>query len=374
MSATPRLVVDGHLDLAMNALGGERDLALAVSELRQREGNAWVKLRGTATVSLPEMRRGGVALCVTTVLARSKPWLPADRPLDRLNLDWPCQNMAYAIAQGQLAYYRVLQQQGLVRLIAHRQDLEAHWNRWTSKPSLAEPIGLILMMEGADPIVVPEQVHEWFACGLRCLSLAHFGHSAYAAGTPSPDPQSPEKDGPLTAAGRLLLAEMEKLPMALDLTHLGDTSFFEAIDSFRGPVCATHCNTRTLAPSVRQLSDEQIKLILERGGVIGAVLYNGMIRGTADQPLPREAISLRDLADHIDHICQLAGSSSHVGIGSDMDGGFGLEKVPRDVDTIADLQKIGPILAGRGYSDSDLDAIFHGNWIKFWGRVLPAKN
>jgi len=219
-------------------------------------------------------------------------------------------------------------------------------------------------MEGADPIVSPRHAESWWNEGLRALGLSHYGKGQYSVGTGD--------EGPLTAAGFELLREMERLGMILDATHLSDPSFFEALEAFRGPVLASHNNCRALVPGDRQFSDEQLKLLIERDAVIGAVLdawmlYPGWVRGKT-RP---EVLTLEAVADQIDHVCQLAGSSRHSAIGSDLDGGFGIEQTPGDLDTIADLQKLAAILERRGYSGADRDLIFHGNWLRFFLRALP---
>lgn len=371
-----QLIFDGHLDVSMNALEYERDQTLRVEQVRQREVGDIADGRGTCMVTLPELRRGGTSVFVGTVIARAKPWVKADRKLTRGG-DWPSQDMAYGIAQGQLAYYRRMEQRRELRMIRDRAALDAHWQQWEQEDAAASgPVGMILMMEGADPIVEPGQVGEWFEQGLRCLSLAHFGHSHYAAGTPPREPsEGPggEQDAPLTDSGRALLREMASLPMALDLTHLSDQSFAEAIDLHAGPVCATHANCRALVHTPRQLTDEQIRLIVERDGVIGTAIHNGMLRPNIDdRQAPRDSVSLSHVVDHVMHICELAGSANHVAIGSDLDGGYGRNETPRELDTHANLHRLAPLLAERGFSQGDLARFFGDNWLRFYRRVLPA--
>jgi membrane dipeptidase len=207
------------------------------------------------------------------------------------------------------------------------------------------------------------------------LSLAHFGHSRYAAGTPARDPTSGEKDGPLSDLGLELLDVMSGLTIALDLTHLGDTSFAQAIDRFEGPVCVTHANCRALADAPRQLSDRQLKAIIERGGVIGVVLHSGMIRWAGkNQSANPGDVTLRHLADHIDHLCQLAGSARHVALGSDLDGGFGRATTPGDFNQYRDLHALSPLLEKRGLSDADRRGFFYENWWRFYREVLGGGN
>jgi membrane dipeptidase len=200
---------------------------------------------------------------------------------------------------------------------------------------------------------------------LRSLILAHYGPSRYAVGTGA--------TGPLTAQGRLLLAEMERLGMILDVTHLSEPGFTEALELFGGPVMASHNNCRALVPGDRQFSDEQIRRLVQRETVIGVALDAWMLYpGWQKDRTPRAAVRIDAVCDHIDHICQLSGNCRCVAIGSDLDGGYGAEQTPAGVDSIADLQKLAEILAGRGYPDDNIDALFHGNWLGFFEQHLPA--
>ena len=361
-------LIDGHLDLAWNALGWNRDITLELDDLNRLEAKlADHPARGRATTTLPEMRRGGVAVCQATLLSRAKTvsrWDEFAQGPPRSNLDWYTQEIASAVARGQLSYYELLERRGLLRRIRTRADLDDHWERWEADPA-ATPLGFILAMEGADPIVEPSQAEEWWELGLRSANLAHYGASRYAVGT--------GEEGPLTAAGRDLLREFERLGIILDMTHLSDEGFFQAIDAFSGPVLASHNNCRALVPAQRQFSDEQIRLLIGRGAVIGValdawMLHPGWVRGeTLGDVVPLEA-----LVDHIDHLCQLAGNVHHVAIGSDLDGGFGTEQTPRGLDRISDLQKLDAMLAARGYPDEAISAVFHGNWLRFFREHLPA--
>jgi membrane dipeptidase len=219
-------------------------------------------------------------------------------------------------------------------------------------------------MEGADPILSPAQAEAWFADGLRCLGLAHYGPGVYAHGTGG--------EGPLTLAGRDLLHELEQLGMIVDLTHCAEPGFFEVLDRFSGPVHASHNMCRALVPADRQFSDEQIRALIGRGAVIGMALDGWMLYpGWKVGQTSNEVISLEDVANHVDYVCQTAGNAKNVGIGSDLDGGFGYEQTPRELNTIADLQKLDGVLKARGYSDADIDAIFYGNWLRFFSEHLP---
>jgi membrane dipeptidase len=169
---------------------------------------------------------------------------------------------------------------------------------------------------------------------------------------------------------------MEKLNIILDATHLCDESFWEALDHFHGHVWASHNNCRILVPHNRQFSDEQVNTLIERGAVIGAafdawMLVPGWERGKS---MPAETgVSLKHVVDHIDHICQLAGNALHAAIGTDLDGGFGKEQCPKELETIADLQKIPTLLKEKGYSKEDIENVMYKNWIRFlekaWAQV-----
>lgn len=368
------LIIDGHLDAAINALREERDQMLPVSAIREREAHIPKNKLGTCTISFTEMKRCRIPLCLTTVLARAKPWIVSGRDNQGGDCDFPTQDMAYAFAMGQLAYYRELERRGDLTIITDKAGLDAHWARWESGDADA-PVGIILTMEGADPITEPDRVQHWHDLGLRSVFLAHYGHSHYAAGTPAIDqPESHEQDGPVTEKGAALLKAMADIGMPLDMTHLSDTSFWDAARLFDGPVYSSHTNCRILADDPRQFTDDQVRFLIERDGVLGLSMHFAMIKGGFTGEACRVdplSVTMDDLVNHIDHICQLAGSSKHVCIGSDLDGGFGAERCPVGLDSCEDLHKIGPIMVDRGYSDADIAGFYHGNWLRFLRRVLP---
>jgi membrane dipeptidase len=360
-----RLLFDGHLDLAWNALSWGRDITLDLDRLNQDElGMTDHPARGRATTTLPEMRRAGIAVCQATLLARAKPEVRRPEGHARLSLDYANQEIASATARGQLAYYELLQRRGLLRMIRTASDLQEHWQRWVADGD-DQPIGYILAMEGADPIVEPSQAVEWWNLGLRSVNLAHYGKSRYAVGTGD--------DGPLSREGVQLLKEFSQLGMILDMTHLCDTSFFQALDIHEGPVLASHNNCRALVQGDRQFSDEQIRLLIARNGVIGVALDAWMLApGWVRGQTTRDVVCLEAMADHIDHVCQLAGDGRHAAIGSDLDGGFGTEQTPLGMDRISNLQNVGDILERRGYAKGAINDIFHGNWLRFFIQNLPA--
>jgi len=361
-----RLIIDSHLDLAWNALSFNRDQTETVEQINQREQHMTdQKARGRAVLSLPELRASGVAVCLATLMARAKREVqPAGGPM-RWDLDYGTQSMAYGAAHGQLAYYRLLEQQGELKFIYTAEDLDEHWQFWQKADDFASlPIGIILAMEGTDPIVEPEQAAQWWDDGLRSATLSHYGRSHYSVGTGD--------SGPLTDKGRRLLKQFDKLGVMLDLTHMSDPSFFEALEIYQGPVLASHNNCRALVPGDRQFSDEQLKLLIDRGAVIGAALDAWMMKPNWVRGESTPAgLSIGNLIDHYDHICQLAGNTDHIAIGTDLDGGFGTEQTPADLQRYRDLQNLDGMLADRGYSSEDIDKIFHGNWLRYFRQWLP---
>lgn len=360
-----RLIIDSHLDLAWNALGWKRDLTLPLAELNAAEtGFTDSPARGRATVSLPEMRRGGVAAALGTLMARYAPVTPELDPLTA-TLNHRTQDIAYGVARGQLAYYEALAARGEVALLRTQTDLRAHWQRWVEADEIQRlPIGLIVAMEGCDAIVDPSQAQHWVDLGLRAASLVHYGTSAYAVGT--------GQEGPLSPRGREMLAAFQQTGIILDVTHLCDESFAETMDCYDGPLLASHNNCRALVPGQRQFSDEQLREIFRRDGVVGVACDAWMLaRDYQRGETPRAGVPMTNLADHVDHLCQLAGDGRSIAIGSDLDGGFGTEQCPAGLDSIADLQKLAETLAGRGYTDEQIDDLFHGNWLRYFHEHLP---
>lgn len=354
--------IDAHLDLSMNALEWNRDLRKNVEEINAREQGLNDKPdRGNATVSLPELRKGNIGLVVATQIARYV--VPAN-PLP----GWYSPQQAWAQTQGQLAWYKAMEEAGEMVQVNDLASLNKHVDLWNSDDDNKEqkPVGYILSLEGADSLITIKHLETAYEYGLRALGPAHYGTGRYANGT--------DATGEMGSEGIALLKEMERLNIILDATHLCDDSFWQALKYFNGHVWASHNNVRALVNHNRQFSDEQISALIERGAVIGAALDAWMMvpdwkRGRST---PKEMnCNLEVLIDHIDHICQIAGNALHVGIGSDLDGAFGTEQCPYDFKTIADLQKLIPLLSKRGYSKHDVENIMHGNWLRFlrnaWG-------
>ena len=351
-----RLIIDAHLDLAMNAIEWNRDLSRPLAEIRQREMFMKDKPdRGKGTVCLPELRKGRIGLVVATQLAKVA--TPGSS-----QSGWNSPQQAWSMTQAQLAWYREMETMGEMVQIVTLEQLEAHWALWqdVTIPDEGKPIGYILSLEGADSLVNSSYLHKAYEYGLRAINLSHFGTGRYAPGT--------KTEGPLTELGIGLIKDINELNLILDVTHLTDQGFKQVMDLYQGPVWASHHNVRKIVPNQRQLTDEQIKMLIDRGAVIGGMLdcWAMDIRfiDTISDPWQLD-IKLENLVDHWDHICQIAGNSRHVAIGSDLDGIFGTEQSPWDMDSIADLQKYEDILTRRGYSSEDIDNIFSENWLRF---------
>jgi membrane dipeptidase len=353
--------IDAHLDLSMNAMEWNRDLRLSAAEINDRErirALADKPDRGNAVVSFPDLRRGGIGLVVATQIAR---YVAPDNPLP----GWHSPEQAWAQTQAQLHWYRTMEEAGELVQVVDRAALDAHVARWQGALTTAAdrsqlPIGYILSLEGADSLITPRHLERAYGYGLRAVGPAHYGPGRYAHGT--------DASASLNAAGRELLGEMDRLSLILDATHLCDAAFWEALEIFEGPVWASHNNCRMLVDHNRQFSDGMIKALVERGAVIGGALdawmmVPGWIRGTST---PRALhCDLAVMLDHLDRICQIAGNADHIGIGSDLDGGFGREQAPHDLETIADLARLPVMLANRGYSQADIEKVMHGNWLRF---------
>jgi membrane dipeptidase len=344
---------DAHLDLSMNAVLWNRDLTQPLEDIRAREkGQTDKKDRERNTVCLPEMRRGQVGICVATQIGH---YVSSKSPLT----GWHSPEIAWAVTQGELAWYRAMEEIGQMVQIADRAGLDRHVELWKNGAPENAPIGYILSLEGADSMLTLGHVERAYGYGLRAIGPAHYGPGRYSPGTGA--------SGGLEPPGRDLLKEMDRLGMILDCTHLTDEAFWEALEIFHGPVWASHNNCRALVPHQRQFSDEQLKALIERDAVIGAVfdawmMHPDWIRG---QTKP-DAVGLKieRIIDHIDHICQLAGGTRHCGIGTDLDGGYGYEQTPMDLRSIADLQVLPELLSARGYSHADIEGIMHGNWLR----------
>ena len=347
------LIFDSHLDISMNAMEWNRDQRWSVEQIRSSEKGMTDKPdRGRNTVSFPALREGQVGLVVATQIGRVvKPGGPIP--------GWYSQEQAWAHTQGQLQWYRSMEEAGEMKQITSAETLNESLALWEN-PHEHTPICYLLSLEGADSLISMKHLEQAHKDGLRAIGPAHYGPGVYANGT--------DASGRLNPKGVELLRTMEQLNMILDMTHLNDQAFWHALDIYKGAIWASHNNCRKFVNHNRQFSDEMITELIRRKAVIGLALDAWMmvpnwIRGESD-PVKRD-VTLDIMVSNIDQICQLAGNSLHAGIGSDLDGGYGTEQCPHDLDTIADLQKLPGLLKKRGYTGEDIQNIMYLNFIRF---------
>ncbi|WP_447640433.1 MULTISPECIES: dipeptidase [Chitinophagaceae] len=356
-------IIDGHLDLSMNAMEWNRDLTQPLSTIRKREEDLTDKPdRGNSVISFEELRNGNIGIVLATQLARC-----TDQNGKLTGSGWFSPEQAWAQTQGQLAWYRAMEQKGEMKMIRTKTDLQNNFQLWNDgKPNNNKPIGYVLSLEGADSLVDLSYVDVAYSYGLRAIGPGHYGPGRYANGT--------DATGHLNEKGKELLRKMQQLGMALDATHLNDDAFWDAMELFDGVVWASHNHCRKIVNHNRQFSDAMIKALIEKDAIIGAAFDAWMIvpNWVRSVSQPKEmGCSIDSVVKHIDYICQIAGNSNHVCIGSDLDGGFGKEQCPYDLETIADLQKVSELFAKRGYTNSDIENLMYKNWMRALTKSLP---
>lgn len=345
-----------------------RDYTRSALETRKLEAGTYIPdVNGDCLVGWPEYQRGQVAVVFATLYAT-----PAKKKEPTDTLWYADLEKAHRLYRDQVTVYRKLvdSHPDKFQLIASTKELDSVIEHW-SRPSLngeGHPVGLVYLMEGADGIRSPRELAEWYDVGLRLVGLAWAG-TRYCGGTGEP--------GPLTPEGRELIAAMSDFNFILDLSHMDEAAARESLDRYEGPVMATHANCAALlrgAETNRHLSDHIIEGLIEREAVIGLIPLNSFLKvgWLRNRGSRREEVPLDAFIAHIDHVCQIAGDSLHAGIGSDFDGGFGLQSIPPDLDSIADLQMIAAGLRARGYGDTDVENILGGNWLRFLRRNLPS--
>lgn len=354
-------IVDAHQDIAYNYLSLGRDYRQSALEHRQREAGS----APPAVLGLPDAMLGRVALIFSTlfVLPRRRDALPiALRNTEAYDYATPAEAHQKALAQ--LDYYnRLADEEPRLRLVRNQSELDAVLATWAEDAPLEKRVqGLVILMEGADPIREPAEFAEWYERGVRIVGPAWSG-TRYAGGTGAP--------GGLTALGHELLEQMAGHNALLDLSHLAEQAYYEAIDRYEGPIIASHSNPRKFVDTDRHLSDEMIRLLAERDGVMGIVFYNRFLSQRWGDQSRKADVPLSVALDAIDYVCQVTGSARHVGIGTDFDGGFGSESIPDGLDTVMDLWKLREALAGRGYSEADVEAILSGNMLRQLRAALP---
>jgi membrane dipeptidase len=361
------IIVDAHADIAYNMLKYGRNYLRSAEETRRLEvGSDTLLENEDALLGWPDYQRGQVAIIFSTLYAMPMRWHKSGNDLQV----YKTYDEAHRLYHEQLLTYHQMTDSASdkFRIIASSNDLNMILNSWQNpNPNKnGHPVGMVVLMEGAEGIRILPELEEWYNLGVRLIGPAWVG-TRYCGGWKEP--------GPLTSDGRELLSAMADYNFILDLSHMDERSAIEALDIYHGPIVGTHGNCLSLMPnsnSNRHFSDRILEGIIERDGVIGIVPFNSYLKvGWVAGKSERKEVPLSIVADHIDHICQIAGNALHAGIGSDFDGGFGLQSVPLEIDTVADLQNLVFLFQARGYSDIDITNILGGNWITRLKRDLP---
>ncbi len=361
-------IIDAHEDLAYNMLSFNRDYRRSVEETRRLElGSQTPAQAGETLIGWPEYQRGQVAVVFSTLFTAHQRFAHGNQESQYYRDN----DQAGRLLRTQVDLYRRLNDNSSdqFRLIYTRKDLAEVLKPWEKAsaryPERTHPVGLVMLMEGAEGIAGVEELEDWWEMGVRIIGPVWAG-GRWCGGSFEP--------GGITREGFQLLEGMSGLGFTLDLAHMTEASAQQALDVYEGPVIASHANARALLKGMegeRHLSDVVIRLLIERDGIMGVLPFNGFLKPGWRPDDNSSQITLDTLAAHVDHICQLAGDARHAGIGSDFDGGFGRGMVPQGMDSIADLQKLGAALAERGYTPEDVELILHGNWQRHLERTLP---
>ena len=356
-------IVDAHQDLAWNVLCFGRDYMRSAAETRQLEhGNETPKHNGDTLLGWPDYQKGRVGIIFSTLYAT-----PARRKLGEWDVEsYLDQPQAFERYQAQLdVYHRMVDEApDKFRLLLTQSDLATHLAEWQPETA-TPPVGLVILMEGAEAVSSPADLYEWWERGVRLIGLAWAG-TCFCGGTGEP--------GPLTKDGYEILEAMADIGFSLDISHMDEAAVLQSLDAYPGSILASHANAAALLKGMdsnRFLSDRVIQGLLERDAVIGVVPFNRFLLPGWTERDGRHLVSLEHVVAQIDYICQMAGDARHVGLGSDFDGGFGLQSVPHDVDTVADLNKIAPLLLEKGYTEEDVAAVLKDNWINYLQKSLP---
>ena len=363
------LIIDAHQDLAYNMLTLQRDYRRSVAETRVTEENRpdIFNRSGKTLLGWPEYQRGQVGLIIATIFTMAEKHSSGE--WDQI-VYHSFQEARQQHQQQMDIYHRLCHENSdMFSLIRTKTDLHNVLSPWQQTPAnypqVTHPVGLLISMEGAEGIEHPDQLYEWWQAGLRIIGPVWAG-GRYCGGSMEP--------GEFTKEGWALLGTMAEIGFPMDIAHMSERSARQALDHFPGTVIASHGNARALIkedPHQRQFSDEVLRQLIQRDGIVGMLPYNGFLDSSWKKGDDRQRITLQHVAANIDHICQMAGNTRHVGIGTDFDGGFGWPDVPLELDTIADISKLAPLLADKGYTATDIEAIFNGNWRRFLESVLP---
>lgn len=357
-------LIDAHEDIACSALSFNRNLCLSALETRTLEKGTQIPIwnHGEATLGWPEYQSGKVALIFATIFIAPAAYSSGAWDIMAYHNTTEAEKM---MAQ-QFDYYHRLVEEApdKFRLVCSRSDLHAVLSPWEKNEPGTHPVGLVLLLEGAEGLGSPHLLEEYYERGLRQVGPVWAG-TRYCAGT--------AEDRPFDAEGRALLEVMASLGIPLDISHMREKAALTALDLYSGPIFASHANARAVngSDSVRHLSDTVIRRLQERGGVIGVVPFNKFLIPDWDFTDAQGRVPLERLIAQIDYYCQMSGNSLQTGIGSDFDGGFGYPNIPLELNTIADLQKLDPILQKIGYTAEDVENIFHNNWKNHLENILP---
>jgi membrane dipeptidase len=377
------IIVDAHQDLAWNMLTFGRDYTRSAAETRRQEQGGEAPLRnGDTLLGWPDYQRGRVAVVFASLFVT-----PAHRREAWESLYYRDFSQAHALYRAQVDVYHRLADRhpDMFRLVQSRADLEAvleHWDKTEldlpdenappdeqiSQESQApgHPVGLVILMEGAEGVREPAELEAWWQWGVRVIGPAWAG-TRFCGGTREP--------GPLTKDGYALLEGMAQQGFILDATHMDEKALMQTLDFYSGRIISTHANAKALlkdTDSNRHLSDRAIQRLLERQAVMGVCPLNQFLLSGWKRGERRELVPLQRLVEHIDYICQRAGDARHAGLGSDFDGGFGVQSAPLEIDTVADCRRLIPLLQERGYLEADITAILGGNWLRILQEALPA--
>ncbi len=362
------MIIDSHEDIAWNIVNLNRDYTQSVEFTRQSEKDTPIPaFNGNTLLGWSEYQAAHVGIVFGTLYC-------SPRRLDNGNYPvkvYDTPQEAHACYREALDTYERLTDENPEKfnLIKNQADLEVHLAKLqiheSQHSSPPPPIGLVILMEGAEGVIEPAQVEDWYTWGVRLVGPAWAGNR-YCGGTREP--------GPLTKLGFELLEVMASFKMILDISHMDHQSARQSLDFYEEQVIASHSNAEALIKGIpinRHLKDETIEQLIERDGVMGIVPLNAFLDWDWRSKGGRSAVTLDTIVAQIDHVCQIAGDTHHVALGTDFDGGFGVESVPSEIDSIADLPKLAPRLSEKGYNENDIERIFSGNWLRILKKNLP---
>jgi membrane dipeptidase len=356
---------DAHLDLACLAVNG-RDMFAQPQDIHEKAG--------PAGATLPSLIEGRVRLCLGTIFTEPDGAGPEGYPATpQVDIE-----RAHTVGRAQLEVYLTWRDRGVISLdrlaclraqkntgevrggmgVAEVVPLstKAALARLPSKP----PIHLGILIENADIIRAPDQLGWWQERGVVAVGMAWAKSSRYAGGNRSGDP--------LTSLGKELAAEMDRLGVVHDVSHLSDRAFAGLCEVTGKVLVASHSNCRAITDPTgknqRHLTDEQVREIGRRGGVIGVNLFSTFVAARCAEA---GRATINETIGHIERVCELTGSAKHIGLGSDMDGGFAANRMPEGINRPRDYQRLAEALADRNWSDKDIDAFAAGNWMRVFG-------